>query len=187
MTLVETMENLAEFLRETVSEYSSEQPSGKKPVAVYAGYPPVAISSEEGPSFIYALATDFTDAQEDPYGTVKVEIGFSVYDENKEDGWRSLFNLMEHVRQALLKHRCIAGRSSLVLPLKGAVSDSQPFPQWEGKITASYTIGQPTEVGIDYDGFWEKQADLCRAVSTACTADASSDIHRRVSGKGRRN
>lgn len=154
MTLVETMENLAEFLRETVSEYSSEQPSGKKPVAVYAGYPPVAISSEEGPSFIYALATDFTDAQEDPYRTVKVEIGFSVYDENKEDGWRSLFNLMEHVRQALLKHRCIAGRSSLVLPLKGAVSDSQPFPQWEGKITASYTIGQPTEVGIDYDSIW---------------------------------
>lgn len=156
MTLVETMENLAEFLRETVSEYSSEQPSGKKPVAVYAGYPPVAISSEEGPSFIYALATDFTDAQDEPYGTVKVEIGFSVYDENKEDGWRSLFNLMEHVRQALLKYRCIAGRSSLVLPLKGAVSDSQPFPQWEGKITASYTIGQPTEVGINYDGFWEK-------------------------------
>lgn len=40
MTLVENMEFLADFLRKTVSEYSSEQPSGTKPVAVYAGYPP---------------------------------------------------------------------------------------------------------------------------------------------------
>lgn len=133
MTLVETMENLAKFLRETVSEYSSEQPSGKKPVAVYAGYPPVAISSEEGPSFIYALATDFTDAQEDPYGTVKVEIGFSVYDENKEDGWRSLFNLMEHVRQALLKHRCIAGRSSPCPSVERSCLGQPAFPAVGGE------------------------------------------------------
>ena len=84
MTLVETMENLAEFLRKTVSEYSSEQPSGTKPVAVYAGYPPVSVSSEEGPSFIYVLATDFTDAQEEPYGTVKVEIGWRSGPQNHQ-------------------------------------------------------------------------------------------------------
>lgn len=153
MTLVETMENLAKFLRGVVKEYSSNQPSGKRPVEVYAGFPPVAMSAEERSSFIYALVTDFTDEADTPYGTAKVEIGFSVYDDDKKEGWRSLFNLMEHVRQALLQNRIIAGRTSIILPMKGAISDSQPFPQWEGKITISYTIGQPTEVGINYEDF----------------------------------
>ena len=153
MTLMEVMEHMAALLREAVRDYAAEQPSGLRPVEVYAGYPPVPENAAEKSSFIYVLATDFTDEEGEDYSTAKVEIGFSVYDEDEGNGWRSLYNLMEHVRQAMLRRRCLAGRTVLVLPVKGAVPDSQPFPQWEGKITASYQIGQPVEEGINYDNF----------------------------------
>lgn len=114
-------------------DYAAEQPSGLRPVEVYAGYPPVPENAAEKSSFIYVLATDFTDEEGEDYSTAKVEIGFSIYDEDEGNGWRSLYNLMEHVRQIMLRRRCLAGRTVLVLPIKGAVPDSQPFPQWEGK------------------------------------------------------
>ena len=153
MTLMEVMEDLAELIRGVVKDYAAEQPSGLRPVEVYAGYPPVPETAGETASRIYALVTEFTDEAGEDYSTARVEIGFSLYDEDEGNGWRSLYNLMEHVRQAVLKHRCLAGRTVLVLPVKGEISGSQPFQQWEGRITASYQIGQPIEEGINYDEF----------------------------------
>lgn len=151
MTLMEVMNDLSDFIRHVVNEYSAEQPSGLHQIHVYAGYPPIPSDSRETSSRIYTLVTDFTDGEDG--STAKVEIGFSVYDEDEINGWHSLFNLMEHIRQALLKHRCLKNRTVLVLPVKGEISGSQPYPQWEGRIIASYQIGQPTEEGINYDGF----------------------------------
>lgn len=150
MITVELMDNLAAYLRQVVQEYDAQQPSGKLPVEVYAGWPPVRNNAEEKASFIYALVVSTEDKQDDDYGSATVEIGFSIYDEDTTDGWRSLFNIMEHVRQALLKKRTLAARNRLELPLKGAIIDDQPYPQWQGKITATYTIGQPSEEVIDY-------------------------------------
>lgn len=150
MTSVELMTNLAEYIREVVAEYSTTQKAGIVPIKVYRGWPPVRISSAEKESFIYALALDWTDNQDGDYSTCNVEIGFSIYDDDREDGWQSLYNVMEHVRQALLEKRTLNGRSILILPLKSEVSDSQNFPQWQGMITATYTLGQPQEELIDY-------------------------------------
>ncbi len=152
MTLMEVMDDLADFLRRVVSEYSAKQKAGAVPIAVYAGYPPVRSSAKETASCIYALVTDFTDGEDD-MSTARVEIGFSIYDDDEEEGWRSLMNIMEHVRQALLMHPCLARRSVIVRPVKGEITGDQPFPQWQGKITADYAIGQPTEEGINYDRF----------------------------------
>ena len=151
MTIVEVMDELAAYIRDVVSDYSSEQKEGTVPVEVYAGFPPVRGNPKEQASFIYALVTDFEDGED---GSIaKAEIGFSIYDEDKTDGWRSLYNLMEHVRQNLLKHPCLAGRVVLHKPMKGSVSDGPLYPNWEGKIVAEYAIGQPTEEGIEYDRF----------------------------------
>lgn len=137
MTIVEVMEGLKDVLEEAVKNHETDQPSGKQfgsssgpvPIAVYAGFPPVRTSSKEQASFVYALVTDFEDADEDEkMGTATVEIGFSIYESDTKDGWRSLFNLMEHVRQALLAHRYINNkRCRLTLPLKGAIASEQPF------------------------------------------------------------
>ena len=43
MTTVGLMDNLAEFLRPAVTDYSTQQPSGQREIKVYAGFPPAGI------------------------------------------------------------------------------------------------------------------------------------------------
>ena len=150
MTTVELMDNLADYLRSVVVDYSTQQPSGKRSIKVYAGYPPARMNADEQASFIYALVTSAQDTADGDMSTATVEIGFSIYDDSEYDDWRSLYNIMEHVRQQLLKHRFIADRHRLLFPVKIEVPEAQPAPQWQGKITAIYTIGQPYEEDIYY-------------------------------------
>ena len=151
MTTVELMDNLAEYLRPVVQDYSTNQPSGQREIEVYAGFPPARMNADEQASFIYALVTDAQDTADGEMSMATVEIGFSIYDNSDVDDWRSLYNLMEHVRQHLLKHRLVKSRHRLHFPVKLEVPETQPAPQWQGKITAIYTIGQPYEEDIDYD------------------------------------
>ena len=52
MTSIELMDNLADFIREVVKDYSSQQKAGDVPVAVYSGWPPIRMASVEKESFI---------------------------------------------------------------------------------------------------------------------------------------
>ena len=136
MTPIEAMENVAARIRSVVKEYSTHQKRGTLPISVYAGYPPFSTKPEQRESYIYCYAVRVHDT-EDSYSWVDIEIGFSICDEDPKEGCLSLYNLMEHVRQALLTKRTLGGRSSLLFPLEGEIVDPQPFPQWQGKITAS--------------------------------------------------
>ena len=144
MTSVELMDNLADFLRSVIDgHYSTSQSDGT--IAVYAGYPPVRTAPDEMQSYIYCLVTGVTDSDDPSYSQATVEIGCSIYSADVGDGWRALANLMEHIRQALLSHRTLKERAVLVLPLRMEMPDAQPYPQWQGRLTATYTIGQPDD------------------------------------------
>lgn len=151
MTTIELMDNLAEKIRLTVENYWTAQTKKQtketvmQRVEVYAGYPPIRTTGETTASFIYALVISCEDRLNDPWATAQVEIGFNIHDEDVNDGWRSLYNLMEHVRQALLKDRCLKAKNSLDFPLRMEIVTDQPYPQWQGKITATYSLGQPME------------------------------------------
>lgn len=144
MTPIEAMENVAARIRDVVKEYSTHQRWGTIPVSVYAGYPPFSTKPEQRESYIYCYAVKVHD-NEDRYSRVDIEIGFSIFDEDPKEGCLSLYNLMEHVRQALLTKRTLGGRSRLLFPLEGEIVDPQPFPQWQGRLNVSYTIAQPEE------------------------------------------
>lgn len=144
MTPIEAMENVAARIRDVVKEYRTHQRWGTIPVSVYAGYPPFSTKPEQRESYIYCYAVKVHDA-EDRYSRVDIEIGFSIFDEDPKEGCLSLYNLMEHVRQALLTKRMLGKRSRLLFPLEGEIVDPQPFPQWQGRLTVSYTIAQPEE------------------------------------------
>lgn len=150
MTITEVMDNLKAELEKVVQEYHTDQPSGVWPIKVYAGFPPERTSSTEMQSFIYCFVHKWADSDNVNFSTVDVEIGFSIYDEDSEDGIRSLYNVMEHVRQHLLEHSILAGRNALKLPLNGMISKQQPYPNWLGTIDATYSIGQPEAFGGFY-------------------------------------
>nr|DAM69336.1 MAG TPA: tail completion protein [Caudoviricetes sp.] len=153
MTPIGLMDSLKDRLQLLLTDYSSNQPSGTLPVQVHSGYLPIRNNAGEKNSFVYILAFSGTDTKE--MGAVKVEFGFSIYDDDKVDGWRSLFNVMEHVRQDLLKNRLVDMEYRLEFPLEFKVADDQPFPQWQGTIVATYTIAQPVEEGFNYDDYQE--------------------------------
>lgn len=144
MTPIEAMENVATRIRDVVKEYSTHQRWGTLPVSVYAGYPPFSTKPEQRESYIYCYAVKVHDT-EDRYSRVDIEIGFSIFDEDPKEGCLSLYNLMEHVRQALLTKRTLGKRSRLLFPLEGEIVDPQPFPQWQGRLNVFYTIAQPEE------------------------------------------
>lgn len=147
MILMDVMDNLADYIRELIKEYRTNQKQGYLPITVCAGYPPPRTSSDEKESYIYCWVTKFHDT-EDRYSWAEVEIGFSICDMDSNEGWRTLCNVMEHVRQGILKKRTLNGRNRLILPVTGELVDLQPTPQWQGRIIASYTIAQPVEEDI---------------------------------------
>lgn len=145
MTIVEVMDNVAAFLKDVLKDYTISNGSEMRPVQVYAGWPPIRTDPASKDSFVYACVTDWEDSLAgDPSSKATVQIGFSVYDSDFTDGWRHIYNLMETIRQALLSHQTIGGRSWLQTPLKGMlVVDNPQFPNWAGAITAVFIIGQP--------------------------------------------
>ena len=150
MTTIELMDNVREYLEVVLADYSTTQKAGPRPVAVYAGYPPLRMQAAEKESYVYVLALEWTDKADHTFSQAKIEIGFSIYDDDTEHGVLSPYNLTEHVRQALLKKRTLNGRNRLELPLKGELCDVQTFPQWQGRIEAMYTIGQPIEEEMEW-------------------------------------
>ena len=160
MTPINLMDALAKRLQKLLTDYTAKQPSGTVPVTVYPGYIPVQNNAAEKKSFVYVLVTETDDRDGNDKSIAVVELGFSIYDADGVDGWRSLYNVVEHVRQDLLKYRFVDMKFRLDLskPMQFKVPDTQPFPQWQGAMEVTYTIGQPEEEGFNYDDFQEVQA-----------------------------
>ena len=160
MTPINLMDKLAERLQKLLTDYSSEQPSGTLPVKVYPGYVPKQEDATEHSSFVYVLVRQVLDEDGNKKSSAIVEIGFSIYDEYLTGGWRSLFNLVEHVRQNLLKYRFVNMKHRLELPMQTDIMDdnNQAWPNWRATITAKYTVGHVEEEGINFDDFQETQA-----------------------------
>ncbi len=73
-----------------------------------------------------------------------VSLTFGVYGEDGE-AWMDLLNIMEHVRQWLLKKRTVGKKFRLQLPTKWEAIEAQPYPFWFGYGTLKYSIAQPVE------------------------------------------
>ena len=160
MTPINLMDALAKRLQDLLTDYTAEQPSGTVPVTVYPGYIPVQNNAAEKKSFVYVLVVETDDRAGNDKSIAVVELGFSIYDADGTLGWRSLYNVVEHVRQDLLKYRFVNMKFRLDLekPIVFKVPENQPFPQWQATMTATYTIGQPEEEGFNDDDFQEVQA-----------------------------
>ena len=152
MTPINLMDRMAEKLQALMDDYVTHQPSGTLPIKVYPGYFPRRTNATENNSGMYVLATQIVDENEKVKSYAIVEIGFSIYDDDPVDGWRSVYNALEHVRQYLLKNRMIDKKHWLQLPMETIVFDdqNQAWPQWRATMTAKYTVGQPVEEGITY-------------------------------------
>ena len=153
MTPILLMETLAVRLQKLLTDYSAEQLSGSLPIKVYPCCFPIRSSSQEKHSSVYVFVSGGTSTEES--SVAKVELGFSIYGDSQTEGWRNLYNIMEHVRQDLLRSRFIDMKYRLEFPLEFSVIDEPPFPQWQGKIVATYAIGHTVEEGFNFYDYQE--------------------------------
>lgn len=145
------LDDLSNFLREANKEYHLADEAVKdNPLLVSPGYLKRRESAAESfyPHIVSRLmkGDDTVDAS-----VASVRLYFGTYSEDVTNGWRELFNLMEHTRQALLKKRTIAKRFRLELPIHWEMVEDQPYPAWMGFMDLKYTIAQPQEE-LEYNG-----------------------------------
>ena len=151
MVTIELIDALRDFITAQVKEYEYEfqRPNGevdRKTPIVHSAFLPIRTTAEtEYSPFVVVRLIKINDEQDASYADLRIV--FDVHDTDAEANWRSLFNLMEHVRQALLKTRTIGKKFRIKLPLtyEAAVYSQSPYPEGYGFLNATYQIGQPIE------------------------------------------
>lgn len=155
MTPINLMEDLANFIETANKDYFLTDDIVKNsPLIVSAGHLPIRDDAKEvkTPS-ITVTVINIEDAVFDNGGgqsVANVRLYFNTYNEDLKKGWKEIYNLMEHTRQALLKQRTISDKFLLQLPLKSAFPEpiEQPDALWSGVMEAKYIIAQPKEVTV---------------------------------------
>ena len=148
MIPVRLIDGLTDVIKEAVKDYVlTIEGQQEKKITVYPQHiPDENFSSDEYYPLIIVSAQKIDDDEGGTINDSTVDIGltFGVYGDD-ENAWRDLLNIMESVRQAVLKNRTINRRHRLILPLKWEVIEAQPYPFWFGYGTLKYTIAQPVE------------------------------------------
>jgi len=101
---------------------------------------------EENFPCIVVIFDDGTDKEENaPDATrISVRILIGVYDESPgEQGYRDVMNIMETIRQELLKERYLDRKYRLEMPFKWNLFQDQPWPVFFGQIETVWETGRP--------------------------------------------
>lgn len=150
---------LSSVLTTALANYTFTTPKGvaTAPHVVAGWLPPkdpknAASGLEDVPYVLIRFAGHDDLAEGDSEAKVHIYVG--IYDES-HDGWRNVANVLEHIRQVLLKNRTIAKKFRLTLPLKSTIpTEEQPYPNWVGWLETRWTIAQPVEEVIINGESW---------------------------------
>ncbi len=143
---------IAELLRKALAEYKMQaEGQDDKSVTVYEQHiPDEDFESDTYYPLVIVSCQNVEDKEEGSTATIGLTIG--VYGDDKE-AWIDLLNIMEHIRQSLLKYRTIDQRFRLAFPTKFETIEAQPYPFWFAYATLTYTIGQPEEEEIEFGDY----------------------------------
>ena len=153
MVPVRLIDSLADIIRDAVKDYTlAIEGQQEKQITVYTQHiPDENFNNDQYYPLIIVSAQQIDDNEDGGKmndSTVKVGVTFGVYGAD-ENAWRDLMNIMESVRQAVLKNRTVNRRHRLILPLKWETIEAQPYPFWFGYGTLKYTIAQPVEESVE--------------------------------------
>lgn len=147
MIPVRLIDDLAAFVEEANRNFRASEPNIEdQALKVSAGYLKEREEDETEYNFLPCVVVRLIAGEDTQEGsTARVRLYFGTYCEDAAGGWRELFNLMEHTRQALLRTRTIANRHRLLLPTQWEIPEEQPFPVYVGYMEMSFQIAQPRE------------------------------------------
>ena len=100
--------------------------------------------------FVIVRFLDSDDNQEQSTATVKI---IATTYSKQGQGWRDPLELLERIRQALLRKRIVGKRFMFAYPIKIEMPEDRPWPYSIAWMTTTWTIAQPIEE-INYDKDW---------------------------------
>lgn len=131
---------LAEYLEKNLSEFTYQTNGKNEKIRVMKAYPEVRKSKDANkiPLVLVQCLTGKSENDKGILSTADVRILVGVEDVDDE-GWKSIYNIVERIRQLLLKENIIAGFPRL-LPVKWNFDEDQPYPKYFAQITVTFNI-----------------------------------------------
>lgn len=104
---------------------------------------------EDEPFQDYVLVSLGDGSQESEESTQQVVVTFGAEDcpcgASDYQGYRDVVNMMEKVKQHLLRHRTVSGKFELRLPVQWVFPEEENYPYYFGGLLMSFTIPGMTE------------------------------------------
>lgn len=154
MTPLQCANEIADFLRKEIAQDQEgvqtifvDKPPEIEEIRVFVGFLPRVSTNAEKKRLCPAIVVRPESVSDtDDGSSVKLLFSVTTYDEDKESGYISLYNLLEWIRFKLLSNSPIGERWDLRSSLETAVPDEQPFPQWWGYLEGSFVLPQPHKI-----------------------------------------
>lgn len=154
MTPLQCANEIADFLRKEIAQDQEgvqtifvDKPPETEEIRVFVGFlPRVSTNTEKKKLCPGIVVRPESVSDTDDGSSVKLLFSVTTYDEDKESGYISLYNLLEWIRFKLLSNSPIGERWDLRSSLETAVPDEQPFPQWWGYLEGSFVLPQPHKI-----------------------------------------
>ncbi|MDP5277145.1 hypothetical protein [Chengkuizengella axinellae] len=150
MTPALLIQSLCKFLEGVVENYTLESniKTLKTPQIVDGFLPPKKGNQPEA-EFPYIIVRLVEGEDEKEESTTTIKMLFGTYSEDVQ-GFHDVLNLMEKVRQALLKKRTIDNKFRMELPYKWEVPEEQPHPEWFGMSISKWIIPKVLEENMNF-------------------------------------
>ncbi|WP_028551753.1 hypothetical protein [Paenibacillus sp. UNC451MF] len=141
MTAVLLQHAICKQVESIIATMALETPkNGDRVPCVHAGYLPQQRSSDEDNSDIPYILVRVVSGEDDiEQGTVRIKLLFGTHS-REDDGFFSTLNLMEKVRQGLLKSRTVDDKYRMEMPYKWHLFEDQPYPEWIGEAETIWTV-----------------------------------------------
>lgn len=150
MTPLMAAEKICEFLKESFDAYdeTSDKYDAEShaygPVNVYVGYPPVVKkASDKGKLFPFVSVHPSVVKDLEDETVVSVDIIVETYDEDQVNGDKTLYHLLEFIRNAILTKRPEGYWTLKPGTMQTEIPPDQPYPCWVGTVFIDVSIPQP--------------------------------------------
>ena len=145
MTPLGCAEGIVDFIKERLEANDELTNSGEKQYKVYTGFLTIGMSRSEIKDLAPAIIvrpTEVTDGEQETVAVIGIYI--TDYDEDRVEGCKTLFHIMEFLRFELLTNNPIRMKYNIKSgSMISSLPDEQPYPQWWGSIHFEVNLPQP--------------------------------------------
>lgn len=146
MTPANLILKLQEYLQGLLEGYFYEYEGKMLPVKVFAGWAPERTRAEEDilpcVCILPTKIEDVIDNNQENGAICTVRILVGTKEDLNADSWLSIVNLIEHIRQGLLKSRILARKFALRGKIITEFDEVQARPLYYAGLTVQYNIAQ---------------------------------------------